>query len=169
VLTEGLIGAATADARQAGRLVVANPKPSSARYYGDLDLISVNQSEAEAATGVAIGDEESLTLAGERLLAVSNCRAAFITRGGRGIAVFEQGQPPYLVKGIPQEVYDVAGAGDSVIAAATLARLGGATWQEAAQVANYAGNAKVRKLGVVPVTRHDIETIWAHAQINGYH
>ena len=87
----------------------------------------------------------------------------------RGERLGVQGAPLYLVNGIPQEVYDVAGAGDSVIAAAALARQAGASWPEAAQVANYAGNAKVRKLGVVPVTRHDIETVWAHAQLNGYH
>jgi D-beta-D-heptose 7-phosphate kinase/D-beta-D-heptose 1-phosphate adenosyltransferase len=169
VLTERLVVTAAREARRAGRLVLANTKPASAGFYRGIDLVSVNQSEAEAITGLAIEDEASVALAGERLLARCGSGAAFITRGGHGVAVVEQGAPLYLVNGIPQEVYDVAGAGDSVIAAAALARLAGASWPEAAQVANYAGNAKVRKLGVVPVTRHDIETVWAHAQLNGYH
>jgi len=165
-LTEGVVAAAAAQARAAGRLVVANPKPASARYYRGIDLVSVNESEAEAITGLSIIDEESLAQAGARLLATVGCHAAFITRGGHGIAVFEPGKLPFYVAGILQEVYDVAGAGDSVIAAATLARLGGASWPEAAEIANLAGNAKVRKLGVAPVTRDDIENVWAHAQIN---
>jgi rfaE bifunctional protein kinase chain/domain len=166
VLTEDLVVAAGRRAREANRLVVSNPKPASAVYYRECDLVSVNQSEAEAITGIAIGEGSGLERAGERLLATVGCRAAFITRGAHGIAVFEPGRPAYLVEGIPQEVYDVAGAGDSVIAAATLARLGGASWPEAAEVANFAGNAKVRKLGVAPVSRHDIESVWKHSQIS---
>jgi rfaE bifunctional protein kinase chain/domain len=165
VLTEGVVARSASMAKEAGRLVLANPKPASATFYRGIDLVSVNQSEAEAITGVVIEDERTLALAGDRLLGIVGCRAAFITRGGHGIALFEAGAPPYYVEGIPQEVYDVAGAGDSVIAAAALARLGGASWAEAAEVANYAGNAKVRKLGVAPVSRHDIESIWAHGQI----
>jgi D-beta-D-heptose 7-phosphate kinase/D-beta-D-heptose 1-phosphate adenosyltransferase len=169
VLTRPVVAAAVEMARRAGKLVVANPKPASIGQYAGIDLVSVNQSEAEAVTGVRIEDGSSASEVGERLLAASGARAAFVTRGGQGIVVFERKASPFLVEGIPQEVYDVAGAGDSVIAAATLARLGGAAWSEAAQLANYAGNAKVRKLGVVPVTRHEIETVWAHAQLNGYH
>ncbi len=169
VLTESVVGGAAEVARRLGRLVVANPKPASIASYHGIDLVSVNQTEAEAVTGVPVADLSSLRRAGARLLELSGARAAFITRGGQGIGVFERGAEPDLVEGIPQEVYDVAGAGDSVIAAATLARLAGASWSEAARVANYAGTAKVRKLGVVPVSRRDIEAIWAHAQMNGFH
>jgi D-glycero-beta-D-manno-heptose-7-phosphate kinase len=166
VLTESLVSAAVRSARDRGRLVVANPKPASAAFYREIDLVSVNQSEAEAITGVPVRDDASLASAGERLLALTRCRAAFMTRGGQGIALFEPGSPPYLVAGLALEVYDVAGAGDSVIAAATLARLAGASWAEAATVANFAGNAKVRKLGVAPVTRAEIDSIWAHAHLD---
>src|SRR5207253_2202102 len=104
VLTEGLVASAARRAKEAGRLVAANPKPPSARYYRGIDLVSVNQSEAEAITGMSIVDEPSLAQAGQRLLTAVVCQAAFITRGGHGIAVFEPGKPPYCVAGILQEV-----------------------------------------------------------------
>ncbi len=165
VLSEHVVSRTVAMARAKGLPVLANPKPASIDHYRGIDLVSVNQSEAEAVTGVAIADDAAAVRAGERLLERCGCGAAFVTRGAHGITVFERGSASIHVEGIPQEVFDVAGAGDSVVAAATLAHAGGAGWHEAATVANLAGNAKVRKLGVVPVARRDIEAVWltAHA------
>jgi D-beta-D-heptose 7-phosphate kinase/D-beta-D-heptose 1-phosphate adenosyltransferase len=160
VMTEGVVAEATRHARAAGRPILCNAKPVNMHCFRDVDLLTVNQSEAEAITGLRVRDEASLRRAGEQLLEMSGGRGVFITRGGHGIAVFGPGGAFHQVAGITEEVYDVAGAGDSVVAAATLALLGGATLEEAAVLANYAGNAKVRKVGVVPVTRDEIRVIW---------
>ena len=92
-----------------------------------------------------------------------------ITLGGRGLALFEAGSPWRHLPVIPLEVYDPCGCGDSAIAAAALARVAGGDWVEAATLANLAGNAKVRKRGVVPVTRKEVESVWtiSHALRNG--
>jgi D-glycero-beta-D-manno-heptose-7-phosphate kinase len=169
VLSERLVGEATRMARAAGCPVFCNAKPANMAAFRDLDLLTVNQSEAETITGlriVASGPrlDASLTDAGNRLLALTRSRGVFITRGGYGIAVFERGGAASHVAGITEEVYDVAGAGDSVIAAAALALVAGATLGEAATLANYAGNAKVRKLGVVPVTLDEMRAIWRLAE-----
>jgi D-beta-D-heptose 7-phosphate kinase/D-beta-D-heptose 1-phosphate adenosyltransferase len=163
VMRERLVAEATRAARRAGRPVLCNAKPANAAFCRDLDLLTVNQLEAEVITGRRITEEASLREAGAGLLADLNCRSVFITRGGHGIAVFEPGSV-HQVAGITEEVYDVAGAGDSVIATAALALVAGATPAEAATLANYAGNAKVRKLGVVPVTRDEIRAIWRLAE-----
>ena len=133
------------------------------RFHG-LDLMTLNQSESEAVAGQRITDEASLDAVGRRLIAETRCAAVFVTRGGRGIDVFGRDGARHHVSGITQEVYDVAGAGDSVIATAALALSSGASHAEAATLANYAGNAKVRKLGVVPVSRDDIRDIWRLAE-----
>jgi D-glycero-beta-D-manno-heptose-7-phosphate kinase len=169
VMSERLVGEAMRIARAASRPVFCNAKPANMAAFRDLDLLTVNQSEAEAITGLRIaapgpGLDASLREAGERLLALTRSRGAFITRGGHGVAVFERSGGVHHVAGITEEVYDVAGAGDSVIAAAALALVAGATLGEAATLANYAGNAKVRKLGVVPVTHDEIRAIWRLAE-----
>jgi bifunctional ADP-heptose synthase (sugar kinase/adenylyltransferase) len=67
---------------------------------------------------------------------------------------------------LPVDVYDPCGCGDSAIAAAALARVAGADWVEAATLANLAGNAKVRKLGVAPVTRDDLQSVCTLGLVN---
>jgi rfaE bifunctional protein kinase chain/domain len=169
VMSERIVVEATRAAHAAGRPVFCNAKPANRAAFRDLDLLTVNQSEAETITGLRITAsdarlDDSLREAGNRLLALTRSRGVFITRGGHGIAVFERGGAADHVAGITEEVYDVAGAGDSVIAAAALALIAGATLGEAATLANYAGNAKVRKLGVVPVTHDEIRAIWRLAE-----
>jgi D-beta-D-heptose 7-phosphate kinase/D-beta-D-heptose 1-phosphate adenosyltransferase len=164
VLTSTLVERAAAVARARGGISLANPKPPNIALFHSLDLISLNHSESEAVAGHPIMDEASLHAAGRHLVAATGCGGVFVTRGGHGIDVFCRDGSRHHVSGITQEVYDVAGAGDSVVATAALALASGASFAEAATLANYAGNAKVRKLGVVPVTRDDIHEIWALAE-----
>lgn len=163
-LTAALVSETAAAVRAAGGVVLANPKPANIALFHGIDLVSLNHSESEAVAGHAIADDASLLRAGQQLVASTGCAGVFVTRGGHGIDVFCRDGSRHHVSGITQEVYDVAGAGDSVIATATLALSCGASFAEAATLANYAGNAKVRKLGVVPVTREDIHAIWELAE-----
>jgi D-glycero-beta-D-manno-heptose-7-phosphate kinase len=171
VLTEYVVSEILAMAREAGKPAFANPKPASLGYYRGLSLVSLNQSEAEAVTGLSLSDLSTLDGAGARLLAMCDSDAAVITLGGKGLALFEAGKPWRHLPVVPLEVYDPCGCGDSTVAAATLARAAGADWVEAAEIANMAGNAKVQKLGVVPVTRKEIQSVWAvaKARSNGSH
>jgi D-beta-D-heptose 7-phosphate kinase/D-beta-D-heptose 1-phosphate adenosyltransferase len=163
-LSAELVAMTTAAVRARGGVTVANPKPQNISLFQGLDLVSLNQAEAEAVAGQPIVEGDTLQDVGCRLLALVGCDGVFVTRGGNGIDVFESDGSHLHVSGITQEVYDVAGAGDSVVATAALALAAGATCAEAAVLANYAGNAKVRKLGVVPVTRDDIRAIWRLAE-----
>lgn len=167
VLTEQVVAEIMALARAAGKPAFANPKPASIRFYQGIDLVTVNQTEAEQVTGVACSAMEVLDEAGNRLLRSCAARSAVITLGGRGLALFEAGKPWRHLPVVPLEVYDPCGCGDSAIAAAALARTAGGDWVEAATLANLAGNAKVRKLGVVPVTRKEIERVWTLGSANG--
>lgn len=160
-LCEEVVLALTKAAHRRGRLVFANAKPGSIGWYQQADLISLNQVEAETVTGLSLAAIESVHLAGERIMELCRAHAVVITLGGRGLAVFQRGAPARHLPVLPLDVYDPCGCGDSAIAAAALARVAGADWVEAATLANLAGNAKVRKLGIVAITRPEIEGVWA--------
>ncbi len=140
--------------------VFANAKPASARSYAGAALVSLNQSEAEGVLGRQLPDIGLVAGAVEELVAELGCVAVMMTLGGRGLVLgdAEHGARHFPV--MPLDVYDPCGCGDSAIAALSLGRSSGASWDEAAVLANLAGSAKVRKLGVVPVTRDEIRAVW---------
>jgi rfaE bifunctional protein kinase chain/domain len=117
-----------------------------------------NESEVETLLGMRIGeDEDALERAGRALLSRLKCEAVLITRGSRGMALFE---PKARTVHIPivgsDEIADVTGAGDTVIATFTLARAAGASFLEAAWLANHAGGLVVMKRGTATVTRDEL-------------
>ncbi len=124
------------------------------REYHGLTTCTPNESEVEHILGVRIGDDVgALERAGREMLRRTGMRALLVTRGSRGMALFEPGQP---TRHIPiygsDEIADVTGAGDTVIATMTLALSAGATFYEAARLANYAGGLVVMKRGTATVS-----------------
>jgi rfaE bifunctional protein kinase chain/domain len=109
--------------------------------------VTPNQLEAEQATGVRVLSEADLATAGRSILSRLRCRAALVTRGEHGMSLFERGRPPLHVEAAAREVFDVTGAGDTVIATLALALAAGATLAEAARLANAAAGVVVGKVG----------------------
>ena len=127
--------------------------------FAGMTACTPNESEVEALLGVKINDDLSvLELAGRALLRRLQCRAVLVTRGSRGMALFETGK---LTDHIPivgsDQVTDVTGAGDTVIATFTLALAAGATFGEAARLANHAGGLVVMKRGTATVSAAELE------------
>jgi D-glycero-beta-D-manno-heptose-7-phosphate kinase len=116
--------------------------------------VTPNEPEVEAALGITIGHDRSrLESAGRTLLRRTGARAVLITRGSDGMALFEPGQPPLHIPIFgTDEVADVTGAGDTVIATFTLALSAGAAPADAARLANYAGGIVVMKRGTGTVS-----------------
>jgi rfaE bifunctional protein kinase chain/domain len=117
-----------------------------------------NESEVEQILGVRIGDDlRALEAAGREMLRRTGMQALLVTRGGRGMALFEPEQP---TQHIPifgsDEIADVTGAGDTVIATMTLALSAGASHYEAARLANYAGGIVVLKRGTATVSAGEL-------------
>jgi rfaE bifunctional protein kinase chain/domain len=112
-----------------------------------------NEAEVEALLGIRINDDGAmLERAGRTLLERLKCRAVLITRGSRGMALFEPGRPTDHIPIVgSDEIADVTGAGDTVIATFTLALAAGATFGEAARLANHAGGLVVMKRGTATV------------------
>jgi rfaE bifunctional protein kinase chain/domain len=118
-----------------------------------------NEPEIEALCHTKIGnDPRKLEALGQKTLRALGLQALLVTRGKDGMLMFERGKPPYEipVHGADDAV-DVTGAGDTVIAVFTLALAAGATFVEAAHLANYAGGIVVMKRGTATVTRGELE------------
>jgi D-glycero-beta-D-manno-heptose-7-phosphate kinase len=117
-----------------------------------------NEPEVEQIFGVRIGESTRvLERAGRQLLARLRAEAVLVTRGSRGMALFEPGvRTTHIPIHGSDQIADVTGAGDTVIATLTLARAAGATFTEAARLANYAGGLVVMKRGTATVTADEL-------------
>jgi rfaE bifunctional protein kinase chain/domain len=126
--------------------------------YRGLTTCTPNESEVEQVLGIRIDDDaEALERAGRLLLRRTGMRAVLITRGSRGMALFQAGQPAiHLPIFGSDEVTDVTGAGDTVNATFGLALAAGASFYEAARLANYAGGLVVMKRGTATVTAREL-------------
>jgi rfaE bifunctional protein kinase chain/domain len=147
--------------------VSANPGGSTpvlldSRYqllsYRGLTACTPNEAEVEQLLGIHINDDLNvLETAGRKLLARTGMQALLITRGSRGLAVFEPKQPTLHIPIFgSDEVADVTGAGDTVIATLSLALASGASFAEAARLANYAGGLVVMKRGTATVSAREL-------------
>jgi rfaE bifunctional protein kinase chain/domain len=126
--------------------------------YRGLDACTPNESEVEQALGIRINDDlHTLERAGRDILTTTKMRAVLITRGSRGMALFEPGRPTCHIPIFgSDEIADVTGAGDTVMAAVALARSAGATFEQAANLANYAGGIVVMKRGTATVDAEEL-------------
>ena len=121
--------------------------------FSKLTAATPNEPEVEAALGISIGnDAAKLEWAGRTLLRKLQHDALLITRGKDGMALFERGKKTIHIRiHGTDEIADVTGAGDTVIATFTLALAAGASHYDAARLANYAGGIVVMKYGTRPV------------------
>jgi len=133
-----------------------NVKTPAALYKG-ADVLTPNTKEAEALSGVKIVDEESLREAGKRILQATAARHLVITRGKDGMAIFTAGSREIrMIPTYAREVYDVSGAGDTVISVLALSLACGASVEEAAALGNLAAGVEVGKRGTATVTPDEI-------------
>jgi len=138
-------------ARTAKVPVVVDPKGAEYRKYRGATVMKPNQKEAQAATGLKVDSPAALAQAAQVLLETVQSRAMIISRGGQGVSVFEKGKPPVHIPAQARQVYDVTGAGDSLVATLALSLAAGATMAEAAVLGNAAGSIVVGKLGAASV------------------
>ena len=137
--------------------VVVDSRYNLLQYTG-VSAATPNEPEMEQALGVTIGDDpQRLERAGRELLERLQTGGLVLTRGSRGMAVFVPGRPTVHIPVFgTDEVADVTGAGDTVIAAITMALAAGATLDDAARLANYAGGIVVMKRGTATVSAAEL-------------
>lgn len=155
-LTPAVIERAIAAGGASGVPVLVDPKLRHYRLFRDVDLVTPNLGEAERFTGIAIHTKADVESAARAILAELSCRAVLVTRGEHGMSLFESGGKPLHIPTFAREVFDVTGAGDTVIAAAALALGVGASFSRAAELANRAAGIVVGKLGTAAVTPEEL-------------
>jgi D-beta-D-heptose 7-phosphate kinase/D-beta-D-heptose 1-phosphate adenosyltransferase len=139
-----------------GFTYVIDPKRPNFPHYRGASLIKPNLAEASAAAGVEIEDRASLAEAGRRLLERWQADSILISRGEAGMTLFKCGVPARHFPTAAQEVYDVTGAGDTVLAACALALAAGGTFEEAAILANEAAGIVVGKVGTATASAREL-------------
>ena len=151
VITPKLLQKIVPMAKRLNKIISVDPKEEHFRYYRGITVITPNNHEAARAVGFQIKDDASLKRAGAFLLSKVGCKIALVTLGENGMAVFRKGKPMEHIPTVAQEVFDVSGAGDTVIAAYTLALAAGGDPVESAHIANCAAGIVVGKIGIAVV------------------
>lgn len=156
VITPRLLARIVPAAKRAGKIISVDPKEEHFKYYRGISVITPNNHEASRAVGFEIKDEATLKRAGNALLNKLNCKIALVTLGENGMAVFQKAKPMKHIPTVAQEVFDVSGAGDTVIASYTLSLVAGSDPIQSAHIANYAAGIVVGKVGIAVVTPDEL-------------
>jgi D-beta-D-heptose 7-phosphate kinase/D-beta-D-heptose 1-phosphate adenosyltransferase len=135
---------------------VIDPKRANFPHYRGASLVKPNLLEASGAAGVDIDDRPSLGEAGRRLLERWQADSILISRGEAGMTLFKPGARAQHFPTAAQEVYDVTGAGDTVLATCALALAAGGSFEEAAILANHAAGVVVGKVGTATVSAREL-------------
>jgi D-beta-D-heptose 7-phosphate kinase/D-beta-D-heptose 1-phosphate adenosyltransferase len=159
---KGLFSRDVVEAALACPIVLADPKPQNLELFRGVTCVAPNVHEASQASGIAIRNDQTLERAGAALLEALNCRYVIITRGEHGMSLFGHAGERLHIPSVARTVFDVSGAGDTVIAVLSLALAAGAPIELAMQLANYAAGAVVEKLGTATASAGEILALVDH-------
>ena len=155
-ITDGVIQACREIAKTSQIMVVVDAQEGFERFR-DLTLMTPNQPDTEAAVGYAINSKEDLQRAGLTIMHSTGLEALLITRGGDGMVLFQKGKDMVELPAFNRsDVFDVTGAGDTVVATMTLALVTGASFVEAMALGNLAAGIVVRKSGTVVTNQREL-------------
>jgi len=157
VVTYDLARSLITMARERGKVASVDPKGGDYGKYTQATIITPTQREAEMATKTVIVNESDLIKVGWKLLEELKTEFILITKGEEGMFLFEREGRITHIPAVASEVYDVTGAGDTVVSVLTLALAAGAKIKEAAELSNLAGGIVVRKVGTAVATREELE------------
>jgi len=137
--------------------VVVDPKVSHMSLFQNATIITPNHLEASQATGIELKETVDMIKAGQSLLDRLNCQAVLITRGNQGMSLFEPGGKVNHIPTVAKEVYDVTGAGDTVVSLLALSLAAGASLTEAALLANFAASIVVGTVGTATIKPEQLD------------
>ncbi len=157
VLRNDVIAQIIEQAREQDVRVIVDPKGQDFSLYKGAFAVTPNKKELAAATaGMAVGTDEEIIAAAQHIIKTCGIETVVATRSAEGMSIIQQGQEPYHVHGQDIEVYDVSGAGDTVIATIAAAMASGADIKTAAKIANTAGMIAVTKVGTAPIRSDEL-------------
>lgn len=156
VLTNKILREVIELGKQFGKPVVIDPKGRDYSRYADVDVITPNRKELAEASGMTIKSVEDAIIAATQLIEQFRFGAVLAKLGGDGVCLVRKGEAPVHYKASAREVYDVSGAGDTVIAAFVTALAAGLPLTAAAYLSNEAGSLVVSKIGTATVTADEL-------------
>ncbi len=163
LLTPDLLATIIRQAREHNKPAIVDPKGLDFEKYQNAFLITPNKKEAGLAAGIEIVDQATLDRAAEIIFKKTGAQNLLITCGKEGMALYESSTGPYTIQSRARQVFDVSGAGDTVVAVTGLALAAGRTLRDAAALANLAAGIVVGKVGTATVT---LAELTAAAQVS---
>jgi D-beta-D-heptose 7-phosphate kinase/D-beta-D-heptose 1-phosphate adenosyltransferase len=157
VVCESLVKEVRSSALKGGKILAVDPKVKNVPLFQGVTIITPNHYEAGEAAGIWIRSEEDLLKAGRTLLENLRAESILITRGEKGMTLFESKGDVTHIPTVAKEVFDVTGAGDTVISVLTMALAIGVPAREAAFLSNYAAGIVVGEIGTATLKTADLE------------
>ncbi|MCF8061292.1 MAG: D-glycero-beta-D-manno-heptose-7-phosphate kinase [Deltaproteobacteria bacterium] len=163
VISDGMMEGLRSLAWDSNTILGVDPKTGNFEYYKGVHVITPNHHEAGAYCGIEIEDEESLLEAGRRMLEDLEARSVLITQGKDGMTLFEREGEVIHIPTVARKVFDVTGAGDTVISTLCMSLASGMDLRAASVIANFAAGIVVGELGTSTVTAEELQ-----AAVNGH-
>ena len=138
-------------------ILSVDPKTENFEYYNSIDLITPNHHEAGAFCRIEIENQETLIQAGRQIIEALNCRSVLITQGKDGMTLFEKGGEISHIPTVARQVFDVTGAGDTVISTLCLGLASGMDLKSAAVISNFAAGIVVGEVGTSTVSSKELK------------
>ena len=156
LITKALMTKLIAAAQKHNKLLIVDPKGRDFKKYAGASLITPNKKETALAADIEIVDQSSLAEAARRLIKKTGIDKILVTCGKEGMVYFEQDTPPYQINTKAHQVFDVSGAGDTVLAVLGLGIAAGYSNEEAVALANTAAGIVVGKVGTATVSKTEL-------------
>jgi D-beta-D-heptose 7-phosphate kinase/D-beta-D-heptose 1-phosphate adenosyltransferase len=158
LITPPLLSRLMAAAQKHKKTTIVDPKGLDFSKYSGATLMTPNKKEAALASGIEIVDESTLVQAGNKILETVGLEKLLITCGKDGMVLFEENKIPYTVRAEARQVYDVSGAGDTVLAVLGVALATGASFEDSVTLANTAAGIVVGKVGTATVSPQELSS-----------
>ncbi|MCH8312619.1 MAG: D-glycero-beta-D-manno-heptose-7-phosphate kinase [Nitrospinae bacterium] len=156
VLTEKVVKNLMHRAQNSKKIVIVDPKSADFSLYKGATVLTPNQNEVERSVPIKVNSAEDLERAAEYLLTLTRGEALLVTRGKDGMTLYQNKEKPVNIATVAKEVYDVTGAGDTVVSVFGMALFAGFNFRDAAWLSNMAGSIVVGKVGTAVVTLNEI-------------
>jgi D-beta-D-heptose 7-phosphate kinase/D-beta-D-heptose 1-phosphate adenosyltransferase len=156
MVTKSMLSRLVALAKKHKKITIVDPKGLDFKKYSGVSIITPNKKEAALAQGVEIVDEQSIYMTGTKILESVEIDKLLITCGKDGMILFERNKEPYKIGAVARQVFDVSGAGDTVLSVLGLAIASGLSFKEGVELANTAAGIVVGKVGTATVSKKEI-------------
>jgi D-beta-D-heptose 7-phosphate kinase/D-beta-D-heptose 1-phosphate adenosyltransferase len=156
LITKNLLSRVISSAKKHNKMTIADPKGLDFSKYSGVSLLTPNKKEAGLASGVEINDQPGLERAVDKIFENAGIENLLITCGKDGMVLFEKNKEPFRVRAEARQVFDVSGAGDTVLAVFGLAVASGISIKNSVTIANAAAGQVVGKAGTSTVSKQEL-------------